>query len=157
MYQGSRCVEEYFKEMKILWNYMIILLFLHLFTKPLRLNLNLRGMKRSPTLPRAPTRRVRKGRKRNSLEETKVLRRGVHLSKATEKSIGDLLMVRRLMSVFIEDDQSQRENIFHSRCMIQGKCCSLIIDGGSNVNVASLRLVEKLCSPTIPHPKPYKL
>ncbi|RDX93166.1 hypothetical protein CR513_24613, partial [Mucuna pruriens] len=41
---------------------------------------------------------------------------------------GDLLMVRRLMSTLIGDDQSQRENIFHS----------------SGVNVSSLRLVEKL-------------
>ncbi|RDX91046.1 hypothetical protein CR513_27033, partial [Mucuna pruriens] len=68
---------------------------------------------------------------------------------------GDLLMVRRLMSTFI-NDQSQRENIFYSRCLIYGKC-SLIIDGGSNVNVASQRLVDKLCIPSIPHHKPYKL
>ncbi|RDY12639.1 hypothetical protein CR513_02534, partial [Mucuna pruriens] len=55
---------------------------------------------------------------------------------------GDLLIVRRLMSTFIEEDQSQRENIFHSRYLIQGKYCSLIIDGGSSVNVTSQRLVE---------------
>ncbi|RDY07707.1 hypothetical protein CR513_08154, partial [Mucuna pruriens] len=61
------------------------------------------------------------------------------------------------MSAFIEDDQCQRENIFHSRCMIKGKCCSLIINGGSSVNVDSLRLVEKLYLSIIPHPKPYKL
>ncbi|RDY01293.1 hypothetical protein CR513_15379, partial [Mucuna pruriens] len=53
---------------------------------------------------------------------------------------GDILMVRRLMNAFIEDDQSQRENIFYLKFM-----CSLIIDGGSSVNVASLRLVENLC------------
>ncbi|RDX70232.1 hypothetical protein CR513_50550, partial [Mucuna pruriens] len=70
---------------------------------------------------------------------------------------GGLLMVRRLISSFIEDNQFQNENIFHLRYMIQGKCCSLIIDGGSTVNVASQRLVEKLCFHTIPHPKPYKL
>ncbi|RDY01739.1 hypothetical protein CR513_14894, partial [Mucuna pruriens] len=51
----------------------------------------------------------------------------------------DLLTVRRLISAFIEDD-SQRENIFHSCCMVKGSCCSFIIDGGSNVNVASLLL-----------------
>ncbi|RDX77610.1 Retrovirus-related Pol polyprotein from transposon 17.6, partial [Mucuna pruriens] len=50
-----------------------------------------------------------------------------------------------------------RENIFHSRCLVQDKCCSLIIDGGSSVNVANQRLVDKLCIPTIPHLKPYKL
>ncbi|RDX99852.1 hypothetical protein CR513_17032, partial [Mucuna pruriens] len=37
-----------------------------------------------------------------------------------------------------------------------GKCCSLIIDYGSSVNVASLRM-EKLSISTLPHPKPYKL
>ncbi|RDX64326.1 hypothetical protein CR513_57125, partial [Mucuna pruriens] len=62
---------------------------------------------------------------------------------------GDLLMVRRLISAFIKDDQTQRESIFHSRCMVKGNCCF--------VNVASLRLVEKLCLPIIPYPKPYKL
>jgi len=71
---------------------------------------------------------------------------------------GDLLMVRRLLgSLAKEDDTSQRENIFHSRCLVHGKVCSLIIDGGSCTNVASVRLVEKLCLTTTPHPKPYKL
>ncbi|RDX72337.1 hypothetical protein CR513_48199, partial [Mucuna pruriens] len=32
-----------------------------------------------------------------------------------------------------------------------------IINGGSNINVTSLRLVEKLGIPTLPHSKPYKL
>ncbi|RDY03029.1 hypothetical protein CR513_13432, partial [Mucuna pruriens] len=70
---------------------------------------------------------------------------------------GDLLMVRRLINTFIKDDQSQRENIFHLRCMVNGNFCSLIISGYSSVNVTSPRLVDKLCLPTIPHPKPYKL
>ncbi|RDX95268.1 hypothetical protein CR513_22231, partial [Mucuna pruriens] len=34
---------------------------------------------------------------------------------------------------------------------------TLLMFGQSNANVASLRLVEKLCLPTIPHPKTYKL
>ncbi|RDY12510.1 hypothetical protein CR513_02664, partial [Mucuna pruriens] len=38
-----------------------------------------------------------------------------------------------------------------------GKILSLIINGRSNVNVSSLRLVEKLEIPTLAHPKPYKL
>jgi len=40
--------------------------------------------------------------------------------------------------------ENQRENIFHSRCQINNKTCSLIIDSGSCVNVASTRVVEKL-------------
>ena len=36
------------------------------------------------------------------------------------------------------------------------KTCSLIIDSGSCVNVASTRVVDKLGLKTIPHAKPYK-
>jgi len=71
---------------------------------------------------------------------------------------GDLLMVRRLLGVQIKDnDNSQRENIFHTRCLVSGKVCSLIIDSGSCTNVASTRLVTKLGLKTTPHPRPYKL
>jgi len=71
---------------------------------------------------------------------------------------GDLLMVRRLLgSMNKEEDETQRRNIFHSRCMVKGKVCSLIIDGGSCTNVASKRLVEKLGLVTSMHPSPYTL
>ncbi|RDY07622.1 hypothetical protein CR513_08230, partial [Mucuna pruriens] len=71
---------------------------------------------------------------------------------------GDLLMVRRLMSNISGDEaKSQRENNFHSRCLVLGTLCSFIIDCENSVNVASSKLVEKLGIPTLPHPKPYKL
>ncbi|RDY03570.1 hypothetical protein CR513_12836, partial [Mucuna pruriens] len=38
-----------------------------------------------------------------------------------------------------------------------GKLCSIIIDGGISVNVASSRLVDKLKLPTLAYPRPYKL
>ena len=38
-------------------------------------------------------------------------------------------------------DETQRENIFHSRCMVMGKICALIVDGVSCSNVASKRLI----------------
>ena len=60
-------------------------------------------------------------------------------------------------SVCKERDESQRENIFHTRCMIMRKICSLVIDGGSCTNVASQRLIEKLALKTSPHPRLYKL
>jgi len=53
-------------------------------------------------------------------------------------------------------DDTQRENIFHNRCLIN-KLCSMIIDGGSCANVTRTRVVEKLGLPTISHTKPYKL
>ena len=67
-------------------------------------------------------------------------------------------MARRALSVQAkEDDEVQRENIFHTRCHVQNKVCSVIIDGGSCTNVASTTLVEKLELPTIKHPRPYNL
>ena len=71
---------------------------------------------------------------------------------------GDLFIVRRMLGgIAKESEESQRENIFHTRFLIQGRVCSLIIDGGSCTNVASTRLVKKLNLETKPHPRPYKL
>ena len=38
----------------------------------------------------------------------------------------------------------QQENIFHTRCYVQEKVYSMIINGGSFTNVASTIMVEKL-------------
>jgi len=54
-------------------------------------------------------------------------------------------------------DESQRENIFHTRCLINNKLYALIVDGGSCTNVASTRVVDKLGLTTISHTKTYKL
>ena len=71
---------------------------------------------------------------------------------------GDMLMVRRLLGSQMQPlNDTQRENIFHTRCTINGKLCSLIVDGGSCANVASSRLVSKLNLDTKPHPRPYRL
>ena len=71
---------------------------------------------------------------------------------------GELLVARRALSTHSkEEDDAQRENIFHTRCYVQGKVCSVIIDGGSCTNVASVSMVEKLGLPTMKHQKPYKL
>ena len=43
---------------------------------------------------------------------------------------GELMVARRALSVqFKENDEMQRDNIFHTRCHIQNKVCSMIIDG----------------------------
>jgi len=64
-------------------------------------------------------------------------------------SEGDLLMIKRLLGTIPKPlDDTQRENIFHTRCLIT-KLCSLIIDEGSCTNVASTRVVEKLALPTM--------
>ncbi|KAH9704886.1 hypothetical protein KPL70_011644 [Citrus sinensis] len=68
------------------------------------------------------------------------------------------LVARRALSVQVkEDEAAQRENIFHTRCYVQDKVCSMIIDGGSCTNVASTIMVEKLRLPTLKHPRSYKL
>ena len=67
-------------------------------------------------------------------------------------------MARRALSVQAkEDDELQQENIFNTRCHVQNKVCSVIIDGGSCTNVANTTLVEKLGQPTSKHHRPYKL
>ncbi|XP_068483847.1 uncharacterized protein [Phaseolus vulgaris] len=71
---------------------------------------------------------------------------------------GDLLMIQRILhnqpSAPIE---TQRENIFHTRCNVLENICSLIVDGGSCCNCCSTRLIEKLQLQVVPHPQPYNL
>ncbi|KAH0773636.1 hypothetical protein KY290_010773 [Solanum tuberosum] len=68
-----------------------------------------------------------------------------------------IYVVRRVMIRKAMDDPSQRENIFHSKCLIKDNVCSLIIDSGSCANVASTALVEFLKLPTTKHVTLYKL
>jgi hypothetical protein len=77
-----------------------------------------------------------------------------------EYAVGDkVLMIRRSLSVQTKEDdvEQQMENIFHTRCLINDKVCSMIIDSGSCTNVASVTLVRKLGLNTIKHERPYQL
>ena len=56
-----------------------------------------------------------------------------------------------------EDVDQQWENIFHTRCHIQNKVCSMIIDEGSCTNVAIDTLMKKLNLICIKHLRTYKL
>jgi hypothetical protein len=49
---------------------------------------------------------------------------------------GESLVARRALSAQVKEDdiKQQRENIFHTRCHINNKICSMIIDGGSCTN-----------------------
>ena len=72
--------------------------------------------------------------------------------------VGELLVARRVLNVQVKEEESrQRENLFHTRCFVNNKVCSVIIDGGSCTNVASTYLVEKLALTTLKHPHPYRL
>ena len=69
------------------------------------------------------------------------------------------LVARRALNVHAKEevDNAQRENIFHTRCQVRDKICSMIIDGGSCTNVASTTMVNRLGLPMTNHPRPYKL
>ena len=71
---------------------------------------------------------------------------------------GEMLVIRRAFSsITSQYDMEQRENIFHTRCTVKGKVCSLIIKGGSCANVGSKTLVDKLMLSISPHPSPYTI
>jgi hypothetical protein len=72
---------------------------------------------------------------------------------------GESFVPKRALNtqIKIDDMEQQRENIFHTRCYVNNKVCSMIIDGGSCTNVASTTPVEKLSLPLLKHPRPYKL
>ena len=69
------------------------------------------------------------------------------------------LVARRASSLqaIEEEEEVQRENIFHTHCHVKDKVCSVIIDGGSCTNVSSTSMVEKLGLTTLMHPRQYKL
>nr|GEZ15616.1 Gag-Pol polyprotein, putative [Tanacetum cinerariifolium] len=69
---------------------------------------------------------------------------------------GACLVVRRTLSnTPNRAELLQRDSIFHTRCTIAQRVCTVIIDGGSCTNVASQTLVTKLNLITEPHPSPY--
>ncbi|XP_068486578.1 uncharacterized protein [Phaseolus vulgaris] len=71
---------------------------------------------------------------------------------------GELMMIRRTLNNHPSvNHETQRENIFHTRCKVLENICSLIVDSGSCCNCCSTRMVEKLNLQLVPHPKPYKL
>ncbi|KAL4347761.1 hypothetical protein GQ457_17G008560 [Hibiscus cannabinus] len=70
---------------------------------------------------------------------------------------GDVLVIKRSLTIQPTQDNQQRENIFHTRCLVNNKVCVVIIDGGSCTNVASSIMVEKLGLKTTKHPNPYRL
>lgn len=72
---------------------------------------------------------------------------------------GDVLMVKRALDMHVEVGglEKQSENIFHTRCHVQNKICSLIIDNNSCTNITSVDLMDKFYLQTTKHHVPYKL
>jgi hypothetical protein len=64
----------------------------------------------------------------------------------------------RVLSVTTEKEENgQRHNIFHTRCIIKDKLCRIIVDNGSCNNIASQELVDRLGLKSRRHPCPYKM
>ena len=72
---------------------------------------------------------------------------------------GEALVIKCALNMQIKEDNvdQQRENVFHTRCHIQNKTCSMIIDGGSCANVASDTPMKKLNMSYLKHLGPYRL
>ena len=67
------------------------------------------------------------------------------------------LSLRELLVALLHKMSLNKENIFHTRCTVSGKVCSLIIDGGSCTNATSKTPVEKLKLSVSPHPSPHTI
>ena len=73
---------------------------------------------------------------------------------------GENLMMRKMLlqpEKEIERELEQRKSLFITKCKIEGKCCNLIIGGGSFGNLVSTEVVTKLNLKCTPHPKAYRL
>ena len=58
--------------------------------------------------------------------------------------IGLGLVTRMALNAQCIEKDMQWENIFYTRCLVNGKVRSLIVDGGSCANVVSSLMVKKL-------------
>ena len=72
---------------------------------------------------------------------------------------GTSLVAQRSLKVgaVVSEEDWLRSNVFHTRCTSKGKVCSVIIDGGSFENYASMEMVKTLGLNMVPHPKPFNL
>nr|KAJ0206796.1 hypothetical protein LSAT_V11C500244450 [Lactuca sativa] len=68
-----------------------------------------------------------------------------------------LLVLRALQAKVTREEADQRTQLFHTKCLVNDKWCSVVVDDGSCTNVASSEMVAKLGLVTMNHPKPYAL
>ena len=67
------------------------------------------------------------------------------------------LVTRRVLLGKEASLTDQRENLFHTRCLVQTASLSVIIDGRSCFNIINEKVVQHLNLPTTFHPQPYGL
>lgn len=66
-------------------------------------------------------------------------------------------VVRKLMLTPRQEEDSQRNKLFRTRCVINSKPFILIIDSGSQENIIGKSVVEKLKLSVEKHPSPYSI
>ena len=73
--------------------------------------------------------------------------------------IGEALIMRKVLLKKVKeaDEPAHRKVLFRTVCKVQGKCCKVIIDGGSTDNLVSIEVIEKLNLQKTTHPIPYKV
>ena len=64
-----------------------------------------------------------------------------------------MILARRSLQTQVVQVDSNHQ-LFHTECCVKDKLCSLIIDGGSCVNITSTEMVANLGLATVNHPKP---
>ena len=76
-----------------------------------------------------------------------------------EDEIHLALITRRLVKTQVTKNNvdDQRDNLFHTQCLVKGTACSLVIESGSCTNVVSTMLIKRFQIPTQDHPKTYML
>ena len=71
---------------------------------------------------------------------------------------GKQLIVRRTLHTQPTPlDETQRNNIFFTCCLVKQRVCDIIIDNGSCANVLSTTLIDEWKWLMTNHPRPYKL
>lgn len=75
---------------------------------------------------------------------------------ATTRKV-NLLNKFALHSSSMRNNDNQRETIFHTKCEVQDKVLSLVVDGGSCNNIVSKEVVDKLGMITQKLEEPYRL
>ena len=66
-------------------------------------------------------------------------------------------MVRKLMLTHKQEENTQRHQLFRTRCTINDKLSELIIDSGSFENIISKEAMKELKLPVEKHPHPYTI
>ncbi|KAL1189530.1 hypothetical protein V5N11_001511 [Cardamine amara subsp. amara] len=78
------------------------------------------------------------------------------ISKIEARPRRELIISRRALGIQSKTEE-RSENLFYMQYHVNGKLCSLVVDGGSCINIASETMVQNLGLEVNDHPKPYNI